>query len=60
MQLPIGNKDSDYLLEIRVRVYDGFGASNSTTTWVKVGSKAGIKLYNIHVLPIFFNFLKSQ
>ena len=54
MQLPIGNKDSDYLLEIRVRVYDGFGDSNSTTTWVKVGSKAGIKLYNIHVLPNFF------
>lgn len=39
MQLPIGNKDSDYLLEIRVRVYDGFGDSNSTTTWVKVGRK---------------------
>ncbi|XP_061167318.1 uncharacterized protein LOC133176177 [Saccostrea echinata] len=36
MQLPLGLKELNYTLEIRVYVFDRFGDSNTTTTHVKV------------------------
>lgn len=38
MQLPLGNKDFDYILDINVYTFDKYGDYNSTTAQVKVSN----------------------
>lgn len=38
MQLPLGNKDFDYILDINVYIFDKYGDYSSTTAQVKVSN----------------------
>lgn len=39
MQLPLGNKDFNYTLDIHVYVFDKYGDYNSTTAQVKASKR---------------------
>lgn len=47
MQLPLGNKDFNYTLDIHVYVFDKYGDYNSTTAQVKASKRNTVESFKL-------------